>query len=78
MRRKDIFQAIEQERDSQDKQWGGFAHDSGHSVQDWSGFISKQVKKLENARTFDEAFERLINIAALAVAASESLDGRMP
>ena len=68
---------IEAERARQDAQWGGPGHDDGHTEEDWCAFIDKQLTWADRAA--DDAFtdptlwkeyeERLIKIAALAVAA---------
>ena len=66
---KVIAQVI-QERRMQDRQWGGAAHDDQHSNFDWFRFIDYQWGQMNN----ENRRERLIKIAALAVAAVESLD----
>jgi hypothetical protein len=66
-----IFTEVAQERERQDRQWGGPEHDDEHSVLDWAQFIAKQfclVREDANAR------QRFVKIAALAIAAVESID----
>ncbi len=71
-RRLVIFKRIKEERARQDAQWGGGRHDGEHNLHDWCDYISKQVYKLRARPTSDEAMERLIKIAALAIAALEA------
>jgi len=66
---KVIAQVI-QERRMQDRQWGGAEHDDQHSNFDWFRFIDYQWGRMNN----ENRRECLIKIAALAVAAVESLD----
>jgi hypothetical protein len=69
--RSNIFDLIDQERQSQDAQWGGAIHDDSHDLSAWHWFISKQLK-LTDTR-IPEIFEhRMVKVAALAVAAIES------
>jgi hypothetical protein len=70
---KVIAQVI-QERKHQDRQWGGAAHDDTHSVLEWGSYICYQEAKLGGQISVREARERFIKIAALAVAAVESID----
>jgi hypothetical protein len=63
-----VFEAIKRERVEQDRQWGGPEHDDEHDEQDWSDFIVHQACAIDFGR------ERLVKIAALAVAAIESID----
>ena len=58
------------ERARQDAQWGGPSHDDQHDPVDWSHFIEEQAYW---GREQDPR-RRFIKIAALAVAAIESID----
>lgn len=81
---ENIFEEIKQERARQDEQWGGAEHDDGHDLHDWSTYILHQLGHRTRAHSTPkellahvgkaEARERLIKIAALAVAAIESID----
>lgn len=64
------------ERTKQDAQWGGPDHDDDHSPEDFVRFIGAQAVKCEYGRG-PNVRERLVKIAALAVAAVESLDRQM-
>lgn len=57
------------ERARQDDKWGGPEHDDEHSVNDWADFIRMRLSKQGN--TFRQ---RMIEVAALAIAAIESTD----
>jgi hypothetical protein len=63
---------ILKERDDQDAQWGGPAHDDTHSADDWWEYIRHQWIRFANNP--DEARDRFVKTAALALAAIESMD----
>jgi hypothetical protein len=68
----EIFAEIADERARQDRQWGGAAHDDEHSDADWYSYIRYQGEYVHD-QIIPTAFEeRMIKIAALAVAAVES------
>lgn len=72
-----IFAAIIAERVAQDKEWGGHGHDTEHRLEDWLEYIDKQCSKAYTdmyRRNTEEAKQRLVKIAALAIAALEALD----
>jgi len=72
-----VFDDIRIEREAQDIRWGGEAHDDQHAPEEWLDFIWRQVDRandLIGTRADEEYRKRLIKIAALAVAAVESLD----
>jgi hypothetical protein len=79
---KTITDDILTERTNQDAQWGGPAHDDTHSPLDWATFIANQQEKIAiGAITRGAPYyatpdcrQRLVKIAALAVAALESMD----
>lgn len=66
------FADILLERGRQDEQWGGPQHDDTHNEDDWAGFIEYQVRKVNMSDGPER--ERFVKIAALAVAAIQSLD----
>jgi hypothetical protein len=78
------MQDIAVEREHQDKQWGGNGHDDAHETLDWFEYIDQQIDKSiqENFGFTNEkniakfGRPRLIKIAALAIAAVESIDRR--
>lgn len=64
-------------RQEQDRRWGGPEHDDTHSYQEWAGFIDKQMTQLYSKEDPDEMWnfrERMLDVAALAVAAIEAYD----
>lgn len=75
MSQQDILNAIVKHRAEQDIEHGGPAHDDTHSRRDWADFLQNQVSKTHAshpATSVKNYRERLIKIAALAVAALES------
>jgi hypothetical protein len=65
----DIYGEITAERVRQDAKWGGPAHDDQHAEADFAGFILDRAKEWPSRKGF-------IQMAALAVAAVESMDRR--
>lgn len=64
------------ERHRQDAKWGGPEHDDEHTPDEWERFIMKRIP-LESAN--DPTFrQRMVEVAALAVAAIESHDRTNP
>lgn len=73
---------VADERARQDAQWGGPAHDDGHGPSDWRGLLGEHVGRLVvvHGQASADYRERLVKIAAIAVAAVEAHDragGRM-
>lgn len=69
------FSLIAEERAAQDEQWGGGEHDKEHTTEEWLTYITKQLNYAAIANRIgrgDEVKERLVKIAALAVAALEA------
>jgi hypothetical protein len=54
--RERIIEAIQQERDSQDNQWGGREHDKTHSYITWLLILMKHIGKL--SRSIQEPADR--------------------
>jgi hypothetical protein len=74
----EVLAEVARERQAQDKEWGGPVHDDNeHGPSDWMAFIRDKGNKALEARTDEEYRKRLVQIAALAVAAVESLDRLM-
>lgn len=78
----EIFQAVIVERHAQDRQWGGPEHDDKHIPQDWEGLIGMHAALLTdvdgNGLPRADYRQRLITVAALAVAATQSWDRTRP
>ncbi len=73
----DIFAEVAIERAFQDAKSGGPEHDDRHTVSDWAAIIDARVALVERASNFDKsagARRRLLQVAALAVAAIQSID----
>lgn len=76
-----IFGEIVEERNRQDRQWGGPDHDDFHDERDWLRYIRKQMAHAWRAaplvgELMTDYRRRLVKIAALALAAIESHDRR--
>jgi len=69
-----IINEIVIERAIQDGKWGGPAHDDAHTTQEFITFIHEHAEKtLAPNISEDKTCSRLIEVAALAVAAIESI-----
>ncbi len=68
-----IYLEIGVERTAQDAQWGGSMHDDSHERFEWCEYIRKQNNSAVSSSHNPEVFEqRMVKVAALAVAAIES------
>lgn len=75
--KQEVLGEVYRERSRQDLKWGGPEHDDTHSTQDFCRWIKNYASwadQMADANSMDKARRRLINVAALAVAAVESLD----
>lgn len=73
LRTIDIYQEIVLERQYQNELWGE-KNDDKNTEEDWVSYITEYANGLTE-RTKDKSFrERLVKVAALAVAALESID----
>lgn len=73
----DVLGEILCERIRQDRKWGGPSHDDLHSPEDWVRWIKNYASwadQMACAGSHDKYRRRMINIAALASAAVQSLD----
>lgn len=73
----DVLQEVKNERIEQDKKWGGPEHDDKHSTGDFVELIldyTTSVTYMSIAKNDGLKRKRLIQVAALAVAAIESID----
>lgn len=76
-RRQNILKEIFEERSRQIKKWTGVFNDLLYSPFDWHEMISDYngwARRMWSMRSYDKARKRLIQVAALAVAAVEALD----
>ena len=72
-----ILEEIKKERERQDLRWGGPSHDDKYSMRDFIQWIEDYAgwaRMMDSIENYDEERRRLIQVAALAVAAVESLD----
>lgn len=70
-----VLADVTAERGRQDLRWGGPTHDDEHDIPDWAGYLTEYIRKLLLCGA-DQQRHRLVQIAALAVAAAQSLDRR--
>jgi hypothetical protein len=73
-----VYADILGERMAQDRKWGGPRHDDQHDASEWVGFIVDRASMADEAESGEkgdaEYRKRMVQIAALAVAAVESMD----
>lgn len=84
LRREKVEADVRKERRRQDQKWGGPEHDDEHTVADWVYYIRNEANyegyrdspnpELAARANRHNARQRLIRIAALAIAAVESID----
>lgn len=72
-----IIYAIKYERERQDRKWGGPKHDDKHKPSDWCRWIKAYIgwaEQMAENQSPEKYFRRMIQVAALAIAAIESYD----
>jgi hypothetical protein len=80
-----VYDDVQAERARQDEEWGGPEHDAAHPITAWWSFIDKQMHLLwyDIYRNGIEGWnrdevhivrDRMVKVAALAVAAIEAID----
>jgi hypothetical protein len=72
-----ILYEIEDERKRQDQLWGGREHDDTHDEWDWLQYLTRMLEKTDRAilnQNMPVYRERLVKLAAIAIAAAESYD----
>lgn len=74
MSRESIYREIDQERAAQDRKYGGPAHDDKNDASQWADAIQDHAEQATNAADDHTYRRQMIRVAALAVAALESLD----
>lgn len=73
-----VLLEIQSERERQDERWGGSEHDDEHSTVEFIEFIKGYADLAREESIFGkEKRRRLIQVAALAVAAIESMDRKL-
>ncbi len=71
-----VLAEVEEERDRQNLQWGGPEHDIHHGTRDWAAFLVEHLGKALDSNRADHYRRRMVQVAALAIAAIESHDAR--
>jgi len=77
MKTIDICQDVMVERQRQDGKWGGPEHDDQWSPLDWHEMIADYnawARRMWTMGSLEKARRRLVQVAALAIAAVESID----
>lgn len=72
-----VLMDVQRERERQDAKWGGPLHDDQHNTADFVQLIEDyagRARTMAGMSSHDKARHRLIQVAALAVAAVEALD----
>ena len=72
-----VYDEVIAERTRQDEKWGGADHDDQHTGADWAQLIQDYagwVRVMSGMGSADKARRRLVQVAALAVAAVEAVD----
>jgi hypothetical protein len=85
MTQNQILQEIKEEREHQDKKWGGPDHDDLHSPYEWASFIitylgqavTYTVNEVDPKRAMRSFRYNMIKVASLAVAAIEVADRKL-
>jgi ABC-type uncharacterized transport system YnjBCD substrate-binding protein len=77
LKQPELLQKVKEERDYQDKRWGGDWTDNSWSAADWIAFIEKyksnaMVAAINGEK--DEFVKQMVKVAALAVAAAEAAE----
>ncbi|HEY7416827.1 MAG TPA: hypothetical protein VH593_16695 [Ktedonobacteraceae bacterium] len=70
--RLEAFQNVINERIYQDLKYGGYDHDIVHTPNDWIAFITQQAGLAVDVPE-EDFLEQMLHVAALAVAAYETL-----
>lgn len=73
-----VLGEVAEERDRQDAEWGGPAHDDTNSSSDWAAYRKKFEVRARSAANRTNMRESLVKIAALAVAEIEAIDRMHP
>lgn len=77
LQQSNVLDEVKQERERQDKKWGGKTHDDQHTTSEFVQLIEDYAgwaRVMAGMDSSDKSRRRLIQVAALAVAAVESID----
>ena len=75
LKRDEVYDILNEERDYQDIKWGGSEHDTNHSISDFFLFMRKHMNDAENAlysSNAENAMDAIRKVTALGVALMES------
>ena len=74
MKRKQVYSLIDEERDYQDRKWGGSEHDAQHSIADWIIFMEIFLNKAKQSLRVggSDVLVDITKVTALGVACLES------
>ena len=75
--RMETLLEVHRERERQDAKWGGPGHDALHTREDWELFIHDRLSMASLARDDTGYRRRILQAAALALAAIEEHDRKM-
>ena len=78
---EEVLEDVGTERMRQDEKWGGPEHDDQHTTAEFVQWIEDYAgwaRMMASMGSYEKARRRLIQIAALAVAAVESIDRKIP
>jgi hypothetical protein len=76
LKRTTVFGILDEERDHQDKKWGGEPHDASHEVESWITYMRVFLRRAEEAMmgvdfSKKEAMANIRKATALGVACME-------
>lgn len=77
MKREEVYELINGERDYQDKKWGGPEHDKRHSLGDFLLYMRYYLSEAEvcyGTDSYEYTADNVRKVAALAVAAMEQFE----
>ena len=81
---KSIWHEIQAERERQREEWGGDYHDDQHGPMEWVAILTKHAgsampgKLAHRVASIQRFRTQMVKVAAIAVAAVESIDRRFP
>lgn len=76
MKREEVYNRINRERDYQDQFWGGTPHDEGHNLGDWLVYMQHymdraKIKYTTSFKTNEDTLHELRKVVALGIACFE-------
>ena len=80
MKQAEVIDDVVNERHRQDMKWGGASHDDEHTFSEYVEWIESYAgwaRMMAQMGSMDKARNRMVQVAALAVACVESLDRKI-